>query len=61
MSTKSTIWLSEENEHFYHDFFDDSFTLEFNIEHLFIERSECCLEIKKGTALHTAIKEEMNK
>lgn len=57
MSTKSTIWLSDANEHFYYDCSDDSFTLEFELDHLLIEGTLCSLEIKKGTALHAAIKE----
>lgn len=56
MSTKSTIILSDANEHWYHDCIDDTITLEIGREHAIeIDEEGTFVTIKKGTALFNAI------
>ncbi|MBA7546013.1 hypothetical protein ES705_38395 [subsurface metagenome] len=58
MSSKGSILLSAHNEHWYHDFMDDSITLEIDDEHKIEKDAECSIiTIEKGTALHDAILE----
>ena len=62
MSTKSSILLSRHNEHWYRDYIDNSITLEIDAEHE-VERCDdggsLIITIKDGTALHTAIGEQI--
>ena len=58
MSSKSTILLSNANEHWYHDCLDDTFNLEIDPEHdCEGDEDGIFITIKKGTALHAAIEE----
>jgi hypothetical protein len=40
MSTKSTIILTDDNEHWYHDCIDDELTLEFSKKNIRIETND---------------------
>lgn len=64
MSTKSTIFLTRDNEHFYKECLDDSIVMEFsknNINILINDTDDLVIEIKPGTELHHILKTNLNK
>lgn len=60
MSTKATMLLSRNNEHWYYDYADGCIILEFSPEHK-IEKNDDGIEIviEPGTALHATIQKEI--
>lgn len=64
MSTKSTIFLTEDNEHCYEELIDDTIIMEFskdNIKIICDDESDLIIEIKKGSELYNVIKNYKNK
>ena len=60
MSSKTSLLLSVDNEHWYHEGFGGSLILEINIKHCFnFKEGKAIVEIKEGTALHRAINTEL--
>ena len=58
MSTKCSLFLTEDNEHWYHDVMDDSFTIEIdkkNLQDDFSDSDDIILEIKEGSQLHECL------
>jgi len=64
MSTKSTIFLTNDNEHFYNECLDDSIVLEFdkeNIEILTNNDDDLVVSVKKGSELYDILKYRLSK
>lgn len=60
MSTKASIFLTRDNEHWYYDFIDDSITLEINRHNIqgdYSDSQHLVLEIKRGCDLWKHLKE----
>lgn len=56
MSTKSTILLSKDNEHWYEEGIDGSIVLEIERKHIeYMNEDDIIYCIKQGTPLHRAI------
>jgi len=54
MSTKCSLFLTGDNEHWYHDVSDDSFTIEIDRENIaedYSDKDDIVLEIKEGSQL----------
>ena len=59
MSTKATIFLTEDNEHCYEEVIDDTIIMEFskdNIKIICDDQLDLIIEIKKGSELYKLIK-----
>ena len=59
MSTKATIFLTEDNEHCYEEVIDDTIIMEFskdNIKIICDDELDLIIEIKKGSELYKLIK-----
>jgi len=59
MSTKSTIFLTEDNEHCYEELIDDTIIMTFNKDNIKVicdDEIDLIIEIKKGTELYNIIK-----
>ena len=59
MSTKATIFLTEDNEHCYEEVIDDTIIMEFskdNIKIICDDDLDLIIEIKKGSELYKLIK-----
>ena len=59
MSTKATIFLTEDNEHCYEEVIDDTIIMEFskdNIKIMCDDELDLIIEIKKGSELYKLIK-----
>ena len=55
MSTKASIFLTEDNEHWYHDYIDDCVTIEMskdNIQEDYSDECDIVLEIKPGSEIY---------
>ena len=63
MSTKATIFLTEDNEHCYEEVIDDTIIMEFskdNIKIICDDELDLIIEIKKGSELYKLIKNYKN-
>ena len=59
MSTKSTIFLTEDNEHCYEELIDDTIIMTFNKDNIKVicdDEIDLIIEIKKVTELYNIIK-----
>ena len=59
MSTKATIFLTEDNEHCYEEVIDETIIMEFskdNIKIICDDELDLIIEIKKGSELYKLIK-----
>ena len=59
MSTKSTVILTEDNEHIYYEMNDMSYVMEFdkkNIDILIDDDVDLVISIKEGSDLHKRLK-----
>ena len=59
MSTKSTVILSKDNEHIYHEMIDDSYVMEFAKKNIYIDiddEEDLVIKIYEGSDLYNQLK-----
>jgi hypothetical protein len=60
MSTKGSLFLTKDNEHWYHDCIDGSITIEIskeNVQDFYSDETDYIIEIKKGCDLWNYLNE----